>query len=345
MATQLSLGLAPARVRLDAACRDMALLRAVEDAMHELALTAALGPVPSWKGTEAVLSGIAAAAHDRDWILPGPRQASVALLRGASLHAWFGQVLGRTSDPSRGRQSPGLVSFRSLNVVSPSVPPGSQLPIAAGVGRAMRMAGRAEVAIAACGHAAVASADFHVGLNFAATARAPVVFVVTTQGDLRSATAARTVAVKASGYGVPSTEVDGGDALAAENAIRSAVEAARAGKGPHLIDARCPAPDAALAPTGPRLATPATPPWASADPLARGERALAEAGGSAAEDATQRRAGIRERVDDAIAAVLDLPAVDSSLLLDDVFARPTPALLQQRLEWIADRAFREFEED
>jgi pyruvate dehydrogenase E1 component alpha subunit len=337
MATQLSLGLAPARVRLESSCRDMALLRAVDEATAELALRVPLGPCPSTRGLEALLAGVAVALQDKDWILPGARHAAIALLRGASLQAWFGQVLGRTSDPSRGRQSPGLASFRSLNVVSPSTPPGSQLPIAAGVGRAMRRAGRGEVAVALCGHGAVATGDFHVGLNFAAVARAPVVFVVSTQGDLSEATATRSVAIKGIAYGIPAMEVDGDDPLAIEMVVRQAAESARAGRGPQLVDATCPAP--------PRGPVRGDDDWAQQDPLAKAERQLAGNGGPDGGQLQGRRADVRERVDAAIAAVLALPGPDPSLLFDDVFARPTPALVSQRRDWIADRAFRELEDE
>ena len=349
MATQLSLGLAPARVRLDAACRDMALLRAVDEATSALALRVPMGPAPSTLGLEGLLAGLAVALQERDWVLPGPRHSAIALLRGASLTAWFGQALGRACDPARGRQSPGLASFRSLNVVSASTPPGSQLPITAGVGRAMKLAGRGEVAVALCGHGAVASGDFHVGLNFAAVSRSPVVFVVSTQGDLSDATATRSVAIKGIAYGIPATEVDGGDPLAVEMVMRQAIESARSGKGPQLVDATCPAPGR---PSTSRLhavrettETGDDAEWSRRDPLARAERQLAENGGPDAPGLAGRRAEILERVHAAIEAVLELPAPDPSLLFDDVFARPTPALLAQRRDWIADRAFRELEDE
>lgn len=344
MATQLTLSLAPARVRLEASWRDMAFLRAVDEATRELALRMPMGPAPSTLGLEALLSGVAVAIIERDWLLPGPRQSAIALLRGASLHAWFGQVLGRSSDPGRGRQSPGLASFRSLNVVSSSSLPGSQLPIAAGVGRAMRMAGRGEVAVALCGHGSVATGDFHVGLNFAAMAKAPVVFVVATQGDLSSATATRSIAIKGIAYGIPAFEIDGSDPLEVEMAVRQAVEAARTGRGPQLLDVTCPSP--VLVTPGLRaVPDDAATGWAGSDPLALAGARLAEGGGPDAAQLQARRTEIRQRVDQAIEAVLALPGPDPSLLFDDVFARPTPALLGQRRDWMADRAFRELEED
>ena len=67
MATQLSLGLQPARVRLDASCRDMALLRAVDEATSALAMRHPMGPTPSTLGLEALLSGTAVALQERDW--------------------------------------------------------------------------------------------------------------------------------------------------------------------------------------------------------------------------------------------------------------------------------------
>jgi len=341
MATQLSLGLAPAHVRLDAFHRDMALLRAVDDASRHLD-----GGAPSCLGLEAALAGTCVALSEKDWVLPGPRQASIALLRGASLVAWFAQLLGRSADPARGRQAPGHASFRSLHVVSPTSLPGSQLPIAAGVARAMKLARRGEVALAACGHGAVATDRFHVGLNFAAVAKSPVVFVVLTQGELARVTASRNVAVKASAYGMQAFEADGGDPLAVEAAVRAAVESARAGQGPSLVDVRCPVPPALQPPKALRVvgASTSDDAWAEADPLARVERLLAQKGPLDAAGLSARHDDARRRVAEAVAVAMELPAPEPSLLFDDVFARMTAALRSQRRDWLADRAFAELED-
>src|SRR5438552_2032961 len=84
-------------------------------------------------------------------------------------------------------------------------------------------AARLPAARAACGEGAVAGGSFHVGLNFAALWKAPVVFVVATTDELGRQTASRNVAIKGRAYGIPGVEVDGGDAFAVESAVRAAL--------------------------------------------------------------------------------------------------------------------------
>ena len=126
--------LAPERLR--GAVRAAALIRAADERAAELSRSGLTGLVVPATGLEVLLAGTAAALRPDDWVLPGVRQAPVALARGLQPVSWFAQVLGRIADPARGRQEPGHPAVRGLNVFSVSTPVGSQLVHAAGVGRA-----------------------------------------------------------------------------------------------------------------------------------------------------------------------------------------------------------------
>ena len=332
--------------RLRSHHRTISLLREADEMAARLAREGETGLHVSCVGLEALLSGVERALDPRDWVLPGVRQSSIALARGAALSAWFGQILGRVSDPARGRSSPGAGSFRSLRVVSPSAMPGAQIPIATGVARSMQMAARGECAVAICGEGAVAGGDFHVGLNFAAIWRVPAIFVVANCGDLASQTGSDGVAIKARGYGMPAATVDGGDAAAVEAVMREALERARSDEGPTLIEATCPSPER---PTpGARrlhLVGAAEQSWTERDPLRRIEAEIVRRGILDEVDLADIRSTRSIEVHAAAEAALRLPAPPPSLLFDDVFAALTPELRRQRREWLVTRALFEGDEE
>lgn len=331
--------------RLRSHHRVMTILRETDEMTGRLAREGDVAVHVSCAGLEALLSGVARAMDPRDWALPGLRQTPIALARGAALSAWFGQLLARSSDPARGRQVPGAGSYKSLRVMSPSIIPGAQLPITAGVARAMKMAGRGECAVALCGEGAVASGDFHVGLNFAAMAASPAVFVVSNSGGLGTQTASAGIAIKAKAYGMPGVVVDGGDPLAVEAVIREALDRARAGAGPTLVEATCPSPND----DGPgsrklHVVGGAENDWATRDPLRRIEAELARRGVLDELGAFDVRSARSAEVHAATEAALRLPGTPTSLLFDDVFAALTPELRRQRREWIATRALMDMDE-
>jgi len=126
---------------LERVLRSMALLRAADERSQELARAGECGVHVPALGTEAVLAAVVESVESRDWLLPGVRQSAVALARGLSPVSWFAQVLGRVADPTRGRQEPNHPAVRSLNVVSVSTPPGSQLGIRESFGRHVQGSG------------------------------------------------------------------------------------------------------------------------------------------------------------------------------------------------------------
>lgn len=317
----------------------MARLRAVDEAAGELSRRGTIGLHAPAGGSEAALTGTAAALEPGDWVLPGPRQSAIALARGVSLRAWFAQLLGRAADPSRGRQAPDHGAWKTARVVSASTPSGSQLVHAVGVARAMRRAARGEVAVGVAGAAACATADFHVAVNFAGLWQVPVVLLFARGEGLASQTATATIAEKADAYGVPGVVVDGGDADAVRRAVHEAAQRAREGGGPTLIDAACPDPALPVRQEGRGLRLVEGDGAEATDPLARLEGILSGLGlGDAASEAHEREIAA---VTEAVAWASDQPAVPWSTLFADVFSRRTPALEAQRAEALVRRSRQE----
>ena len=148
------------------------------------------------------------------------------------------------SDPSSGgRQMPGHYGSHEHNLVSVSSPVATQLLHAVGLALAAKIRGTGQVAMTVMGEGSSNQGDVHEGLNFAAIHKLPFVFVVENNGYAISVPATKElaladVAARASGYGIPGVVVDGADVLACYRAAREAVDRARRGEGPTLIEAK-----------------------------------------------------------------------------------------------------------
>jgi pyruvate dehydrogenase E1 component alpha subunit len=186
----------------------------------------------SWNH-EAIQAGATFALTDDDWIFPSYRESAIGLVRGmppATILQWW-----------RGHPS-GWWNPADWNVASICVPIATHVPHAAGLAWGKKLRGEDVVAMAFFGDGATSEGAFHEGVNFAAVMDAPVVFVCNNNGwaistPVEAQTRAETLADKASGYGMPGVRVDGLDVLAVHEAARAAVERARAGGGPTLIEA------------------------------------------------------------------------------------------------------------
>ncbi len=192
-------------------------------------------------GQEASHVGSAAALRDSDWLFPAYRQVGITLLRGAPLEQIVAEWFGCVDDISKGRQMPVHYSFRCINFVSISSPVGTQITQAAGAAMAARIRKEDTVFMTYFGDGGSSSIDFHSGLNFAAVYKAPVVFICENNHwaisvPLQQQTAAETIAAKAQAYGMPGVRVDGNDVLAVYRVCKEAVDGARNGDGPTLVE-------------------------------------------------------------------------------------------------------------
>jgi 2-oxoisovalerate dehydrogenase E1 component alpha subunit len=148
------------------------------------------------------------------------------------------------NDPSSGgRQMPGHYGSHQHNLVSVSSPVATQLLHAVGIALAAKIRKTGQVALTTMGEGSSNQGDVHEGLNFAAIHKLPFVFVVENNGYAISVPAAKEVSVedvadRASGYGIPGVVVDGADVLACYKASKEAVDRARSGGGPTLIEAK-----------------------------------------------------------------------------------------------------------
>jgi 2-oxoisovalerate dehydrogenase E1 component alpha subunit len=220
----------------------MLLVRIMDDRMMRLQRQGRLGFYMKSVGEEASHFSVYP-LRTSDWVFPSYREQGAWFWRGYTVEQYINQLYGNEKDPVKGRQMPVHHSDREHNLVSISSPVGTQIPQATGAAYAARVQKTGDVAMVFFGEGTTSTGDFHVGMNFAGVLKAPVVFICRNNGwaisvPLSRQTAAKTFASKAVGYGMPGVLVDGNDILAVIQVATEAVERARAGDGPTLIEAR-----------------------------------------------------------------------------------------------------------
>jgi 2-oxoisovalerate dehydrogenase E1 component alpha subunit len=221
------------------------LARSLDERMWVLNRAGRIPFVISGQGHEGAQVGITwPLQKGHDWIAPFYRSIATCLTFGMSPRDILTAQYATANDPSSGgRQMPGHYGSHEHNLVSVSSPVATQLLHAVGIALAAKIRKTGQVAMTTMGEGSSNQGDVHEGLNFAAIHKLPFVFVVENNGYAISVPAARQVSVpnvadRASGYGIPGVVVDGNDVLACYVAARDAVERARAGEGPTLIEAK-----------------------------------------------------------------------------------------------------------
>ena len=224
--------------------RVMVLARVLDERMWTLNRQGRAPFVTPVRGHEAAQVGSAATLRvGHDWVVTYYRDWAVGLTLGVTPYQCLLSLLGKLDDPfAGGRQLPGHLSVPALRLLSPSSAVATQIPHAVGTALAARLQGSDAVSIVYFGEGATSEGDFHEAANFAGVHRLPVVFFCENNGYAISVPLARqmptpTVAERAAAYGFPGVRVDGNDLLAVYQATATAVERARAGEGPTLIDA------------------------------------------------------------------------------------------------------------
>jgi 2-oxoisovalerate dehydrogenase E1 component alpha subunit len=231
--------------RLVAIYRQMVLARAVDRRMWVLNRQGKAPFVISGQGHEAAQVGLAAALRaGHDWVVPYYRDLALCLAVGMTPRDFMLGVFARAEDPnSGGRQMPSHFGSRAHRIVTASSVVATQVVHAAGIAYASRSRGLDEVTVTCLGEGSTSKGDWHEGLNFAGVHRLPLICLVQ-DNDYAISVPHRlqmgvdTVAKRAEGYGMAGETVDGGDVLAVYEAALRAVERARGGEGPTLIDAK-----------------------------------------------------------------------------------------------------------
>ncbi|MBI2543211.1 MAG: pyruvate dehydrogenase (acetyl-transferring) E1 component subunit alpha [Candidatus Aenigmarchaeota archaeon] len=210
----------------------MVLARVFDDIALKLQREGRMLTYASLMGQEASQIGSALALEDEDWFVPSYRENGVFITRGFPMETLYLYWAG----DERGMKIPD-----GMNALPVSIPVGSQVPHAVGIALANKLTEKKSVAVVYFGDGATSKGDFHEGLDFAGVFQVPCVFICQNNQwaisvPVKKQTAAETIAQKAIAYGIDGARVDGNDVFAVYKVVKGAIEKARVGKGPTLIE-------------------------------------------------------------------------------------------------------------
>ncbi len=283
-------------------------------------------------GQEAAQVGMAFALKPgSDWVHPYYRDMALVLSLGMEPRHLMLALFGKREDPSSGgRQMPSHFSYRRLNIAPLSSPVATNIPQAAGIALAAKLRHEDTVVVACFGEGSTSEGDFHEGLNWAGIHKLPVIFFCQNNQYAISVPQARQMAVenvadRASAYGMPGLVVDGNDVLAIYRAARQAVERARAGQGPTLLEAKTyrPVPHSSDDDDRSYRSREEVEIWKQRDPILRFELYLEEHGMLGAELKEEMLERVMAEVDDATSYAENAPYPEPQEALEPVWG-PIP---------------------
>lgn len=224
--------------------RFMKLTRMTEDRLGNLYRQGkVVGGLYSSRGQEATSVGSAYALAPQDLIGPLIRNLGAMLVRGVKPREVMMQYMARSDSPTGGKDCNTHFGDVSRGLVAPISMLGALIPVMAGMALAGRMQKKDLVAMTWIGDGGTSTGDFHEGLNLAAVLNVPFVLIAENNGWAYSTPTSRQMRIKdivtrAAAYGIPGEMVDGNDVLAVYGAAKRAVDRARQGSGPSLIEAK-----------------------------------------------------------------------------------------------------------
>jgi 2-oxoisovalerate dehydrogenase E1 component len=218
-------------------------IRAFENRTDELFKKGIVkGTAHSYVGEEAIASGVCAALNEGDYIASYHRGHGHCIAKGADLDRMMAELFGRKDGYCQGLGGSMHIADMDLNILGANGIVGAAMPLSTGAALATKLRGTNQVAVAFFGDGASNQGIFHESLNLAAVWKLPMIFVcennqyaLTT--SYRNTTAVAQVAQRAASYDIPGITIDGNDAVEVHLTVLEALERARAGEGPTLIEA------------------------------------------------------------------------------------------------------------
>jgi pyruvate dehydrogenase E1 component alpha subunit len=201
------------------------------------------GTIHLYAGQEAVAVGVCANLRKDDYVTSTHRGHGHCIAKGAKLEKIMAEILGKKTGYCKGKGGSMHIADFSVGMLGATAVVGAGIPIAAGAGLSIKLRGIDQVVACFFGEGASNQGTFHEGINMASIWALPVLFVcennLYAMGTRQSRVMAiENVADRAAAYGIPSRVVDGNDVLAVYDVAHEAVERARKGKGPTLIECK-----------------------------------------------------------------------------------------------------------
>ncbi len=308
--------------------RSMQIIRRFEErASDDYQAGAIYGVVHCYIGEEAVAVGICSALNRDDQIISTHRGHGHCLAKGADLNRMMAELYGRQTGYCKGKGGSMHIADFSIGMLGANGIVAGGIPIVTGAGLAAQLEGKGRVAVSFFGDGASNAGPFHESINIAATWKLPMLYVC--ENNLYSAgtTAAETlalndVAARAAGYGIPGVVVDGNDVMAVYEAAEAAVNRARAGQGPTLIECKTYRWRGHTERPGQEDPRPQDEieTWRQRDPINRFAANLMDQGVLTEEAWQKMDAEILAAIEDAVKFAEESPFPDPGAAVEDVFA-------------------------
>ncbi|MEW9501527.1 pyruvate dehydrogenase (acetyl-transferring) E1 component subunit alpha [Jeotgalibacillus marinus] len=288
-----------------------------------------IGTYAAFEGQEASQVGSALALNKKDWIFPTYRDHGATMTFGHSLRNVLLFWNGRNE---------GNIPPEGLNIFPPGIPIATQLPHAVGAAFAEKRKGTKKAVITYFGDGATSEGDFHEGLNFASVFSSPVVFFnqnnqYAISVPMSKQMKTKTIAQKGLAYDIPSVRIDGNDVFSVYVHTLEALERARAGQGPTLIEAvtwRYGAHTTADDPSKYRDQQESTNRREESDPLLRLERCMKQNGWFNEEWVNKITNDAVQEVEQAVEEMEAYVKPDPAMIFDYVYQEITPSLAKQK---------------
>jgi TPP-dependent pyruvate/acetoin dehydrogenase alpha subunit len=307
--------------------RYLLLTRGIEERGHILYKQGKIpGSFYTGRGNEAASVGVATAMRPEDVGTPLHRDMGVHVVRGVEPWRIFAQYMGRADGPTKGKDGNVHMADARLGLIAMVSHLPAMLPVATGCALAFRIRGEKRVAVGWFGEGASARGDCHEAMNFAGVRQLPIVFICdNNQWAYSTPThleyACEQLADRAKAYGFEGVVVDGSDVLAVYREAKRAIEKAREGGGPTLIECltlrmegHAVHDDASYVPKE------LFEEWAKRDPLERFRSWLRENADLSDEQEEEIRADIKRILNEAIRRAEESPLPETDSLLEGVFA-------------------------
>ena len=310
--------------------RRMVRIRLFEEAAGRLAEANRLpGFLHLYVGEEAVASGVCGALNDDDHITSTHRGHGHLVAKGGDFNRMMAELMGKATGYCKGKGGSMHISDTSLGMLGANGIVGAGSPIAVGAAFANRYRGRGQVAVAFFGDGSTNIGAFHEAANMACALHLPIVFACENNEYGEFTPRHKTMAItdivdRAAGYGMPGVIVDGMDVIAVHEAAVEAVERARQGGGPSLIEAKTYRyynhhgiqnlglkyrPDEEVAA------------WKQRDPIFTFEDRMIENGGATREKVDEIWAELRQDIETAIQFADDSPYPTPDQIMVDVYTK------------------------
>ncbi len=222
----------------------MVRIRTFEKKAEELFLQGKLpGFIHLYIGEEAIATGVMANLKKEDYITSTHRGHGHMIAKGADIKKMMAELYGKETGYCRGKGGSMHIADLSIGVLGANGEVAGGLPIAAGAGMAIKLKKSNQVVVAFFGDGASNRGAFHEALNWCSVYKLPVIFLnennqFASTERVRETTSVANISDRAIGYNIPGVSIDGNDVIAVYETVKAAVERARDGGGPTLIEAK-----------------------------------------------------------------------------------------------------------